>query len=192
MLGAAPDETDYSTVSADRERGRRIAAAYMAGPVLDDRARPAYHAFAAETARQFDLLTAPVRRGGLGVEVRVSSSDPYPDASSMARDLRRRRLLWVYSTAASGSAHPLLSDEENDMFRAVHDAFGHAAIGRAFDADGEEAAWRSHYSMYSPLAGWAMTTETRGQNCAMLHHFGGRRFPEQKAFLLPPEIALLF
>jgi hypothetical protein len=52
----------------------------------------------------------------------------------------------------------------NDLFRIVHDYFGHVTHGVGFRADGEENAWRAHSAMYSPLARKAMTTETRGQN----------------------------
>jgi hypothetical protein len=52
----------------------------------------------------------------------------------------------------------------NEMFRAVHDAFGHGIRGNSFGALGEEVAWGSHAQMYSPLARIAMTSETRGQN----------------------------
>ena len=95
----------------------------------------------------------------------------------MIDDLDRRQLR-VFATAASGNPHPYLSDAENDMF-------GHAAIGRGFDGHGEEAAWLKHSSMYSPPARRALTTETRGQNCAMIFHYQGERFAVQKAVLLP-------
>jgi hypothetical protein len=52
----------------------------------------------------------------------------------------------------------------NDVFRAIHDYYGHAKEGLGFRADGEENAWRAHASMFSPLARMAMTSETRGQN----------------------------
>lgn len=52
----------------------------------------------------------------------------------------------------------------NDLFRIVHDYFGHLKEGYGFRAAGEDNAWRSHASMYSDLARPAMTTETRGQN----------------------------
>ena len=52
----------------------------------------------------------------------------------------------------------------NDLFRIVHDVFGHAKEGVGFRAAGEENAWRSHARMYSPEALPAMTAETRGQN----------------------------
>lgn len=52
----------------------------------------------------------------------------------------------------------------NDVFRVVHDYFGHVKEGVGFRADGEVNAWRAHAAMYTPLARRAMTTETRGQN----------------------------
>lgn len=52
----------------------------------------------------------------------------------------------------------------NDIFRIVHDYFGHVKDGVGFRAGGEENAWRSHWAMFSPLARMALTTETRGQN----------------------------
>jgi hypothetical protein len=52
----------------------------------------------------------------------------------------------------------------NDVFRIVHDYFGHIKDGHGFRAEGEENAWQSHAAMYTPLARRAMTTETRGQN----------------------------
>lgn len=84
-----------------------------------------------------------------------------------------------------------LSDYDNDMFRAVHDAFGHAAIGCGFDEHGEEAAWLAHSYLYSPLARQALTTETRGQNCALIYGSHGEGFPVQKIALLPEEFAEL-
>jgi hypothetical protein len=88
----------------------------------------------------------------------------------------------VLSTKTTGG-HPFFSDDENDMFRAVHDVFGHAGTGRGFDRHGEEAAYQSHASMYSPLARMALATETRGQNAALIT--GGGQFAEQKVALLP-------
>ncbi|MEV6373577.1 hypothetical protein [Micromonospora musae] len=164
--------------------GAAIADAYMAAPVRDPRAYAAYAAFCRETVQQYHRLIGRVEFGGLGVAVRIVDEDPYADVESMVDDLQQRRLK-VWASAASGNPHPYLSDGENDMFRAVHDAFGHAASGRGFDRHGEEAAWLKHCSMYSPLALRAMTTETRGQNCAQIFHFGAGSFPEQKAALLP-------
>jgi multidrug efflux pump subunit AcrA (membrane-fusion protein) len=85
--------------------------------------------------------------------------------------------------------HPFFTPEQNEQFRTVHDVFGHAATGRAFDRHGEEAAWLSHSQMYSPQALRALTTETRGQNAAMLFTGGGEVFQPQKIGLLPEEFS---
>ena len=140
--------------------------------------------------RQFQFLTRPIYRGGLGVTVVIWSRDPYPGAAAMMAELEERRRLRVYSTTACGNPHPYLTDYQNDMFRAVHDAFGHAGTGSDFDADGEEAAWLAHSHLYSPLARRALTTETRGQQAALL--YGDQDgFPPQKLCLLPGEFAAL-
>jgi hypothetical protein len=174
----------YARVRLDPVLGAAIADAYMAAPTTDERAFTAYAAFCRQTVRQYHFLVGRVEFGGLGVAVRVVDEDPYPNVESMVDDVQRRRLR-VWASAATGNPHPYLSDGENDMFRAVHDVFGHAASGRGFDPNGEEAAWLKHSVMYSPLARRALTTETRGQNCAQTFHYRGTRFPEQKAVLLP-------
>lgn len=168
----------------DPALGAAIAAAYVAAPTLDQQAVASYDAFRRETVRQYEYLVGRPEFGGLGVTVRVMDVDPYTKAGTMIDDLAHRTLK-VFATAATDNPHPYLSDAENDMFRAVHDAFGHAAIGRGFDRHGEEAAWLKHSGMYSRLARRALTTETRGQNCAMIFHHRYERFPEQKAALLP-------
>lgn len=52
----------------------------------------------------------------------------------------------------------------NDLFRAVHDVFGHGLEGAGFRARGEENAYQSHVRLFYGPAVKAMTTETRGQN----------------------------
>ena len=128
-------------------------------------------------------MTRPKTKGGLGVTVEVTKEDPYAKAADMMKDANQGRFK-VFSTASTGE-HPFFSNDENDMFRAVHDYFGHAATGRGFDPHGEEAAFRSHFAMFSPRARPAMATETRGQNSVL--NYGDKKgaFPEQKVATLP-------
>lgn len=182
FAGTAHREVPYSTVRLDPELGSAIADAYMGAPDRDERAFAAYAALCSQTVQQYHFLIGRVEFGGLGVTVRVVDEDPYPDAESMLADVRRRRLL-VYASAATGNPHPYLSDGVNDMFRAVHDAFGHAACGRGFDPHGEEAAWLIHRTLYTRLARRALATEIRGQTCALAFR-GNGQFPPQKAVLL--------
>lgn len=174
---------DYRRVISCPIRGHEIASAYMAAPALDERALPAYRSLRDEVVQQFAFLIRPVAQGGMGVAVEMTDDDPYPDAVAMTQDLAQHHRLSVYATRPS-NGHPFFTDDENDMFRAVHDVFGHASIGRGFDRHGEEAAWLKHSAMFSPLAQRALTTETRGQNCAFIYHFAGKQFPEQKVMLL--------
>lgn len=164
---------------------------YSDAPMLDPMAEAAYRAMAEETQRQFDILTRPISRGGLGIDVSVSDVDPYDTAKiegvrRMIEDLNSGKLS-VLSTATTGG-HPYFGNDINNMFRAVHDAFGHAATGRGFNRHGEEAAYRSHARMFSPEARPALASETRAQN-AYVNKFG--TFGPQKVVLLPEEMAAI-
>ncbi len=127
----------------------------------DDLMEKAYRQLAVETDQQFRAL--PIQfsyhRGGLG---------DYSSSKEMIEDVRRNKHLYVFQ---GGDPHQFLNKvdpetglNENEKFRAVHDALGHAIYGNEFGPKGEEIAWAVHQQMYSPLARLAMTAETRGQN----------------------------
>lgn len=176
-VGLQRPDIDYSKVKVNPSRALEIAKDYVALPSVDESTRAAYREFVKETHQQFEYLTKT-----LGVKVEVVKEDPYKDAAEMAADVHDNHHLAVLSASSTGG-HPFVTNREIEEFRAVHDAFGHAATGRNFDRNGEEAAWASHASMYGPLARQAMTTATRGQNSVMTQLGGG--FPEQKGALLP-------
>lgn len=84
----------------------------------------------------------------------------------------------------------------NDIFRAVHDVFGHGMDEVGFRARGEEHTWRSHARMFSPEGARAVATETRGQNSWLnFNPISGKRnqnaqvedtkFADQKTGLMP-------
>jgi hypothetical protein len=148
----------------------------------DPLVRASYRAMIEETLLQYQFIKAT----GLEISLMVEGmEDPYAASPRLAtEDVRNNNHLWVYPTDfgfggpnASDidiSGNPLLewTDEyigdkrlrANDVFRIVHDYFGHVKDGFGFRADGEENAWQSHAAMFTPLARRAMTTETRGQN----------------------------
>jgi hypothetical protein len=175
----------YGGIVTTPQMQQSLAEAYHRLPLHDPAAEPAFHAMRKETVDQFHHLTAPRSRGGMGINVEVGDKDPYSGPQEMFHDLFRDRRMKVLSTRTTGE-HPFFSDDENDMFRAVHDVFGHAGTGRGFDRHGEEAAYQSHASMYSPLARMALATETRGQNAALIT--GGGAFAPQKVALLPKRL----
>lgn len=172
------DSIDYTKVVANRERASRIADVYEKLPKMDRDAVDEYEALASEVAQQFDYMTKT-----LGIKVEFVASDPYKTSKEMFDDVSTGNLK-VLQTATTG-AHPIFSDTQNDMFRAVHDYFGHAATGRGFGQDGEEAAWVHHSQMFTTKAQAAMSTETRGQNSFFNNR--GKQFADQKVALLPEE-----
>ena len=195
----------------DPRRAKRLANAYerMAHDPSGPAVRRSYDALASETLDQFQF----VKHFGLKVELTTAENYPYKASPRMASaDISNNRRLQILSTDAGyGSAtrvtkeHLLLAycdefvDGErlrvNDIFRVVHDFFGHTKDGLGFRANGEENAWRSHSTMYSDIALGAMTSELRGQNTwANFGRYGVHNrtayenrtvFAPQKAGLLP-------
>ena len=198
----------------DPARATRIAAEYdkMLHAPNDPEVRAAYDAMITETLAQYQAI----KRTGLKIEFidYEKQGDPYAASPRLAiQDVRENNHLWVFPTDAGfgsdqtfdASQNPLLRQTNeviggrrllaNDVFRIVHDYFGHIKEGSGFRADGEENAWRSHSAMYTPLARRAMTTETRGQNSWVNYGPHGAKnrsakseetvFADQKTGLLP-------
>lgn len=195
-------------VKADPARGARIAQAYEQMPhnPSDPAVKKSYDALIDETLGQYQK----VKQLGLNVEpIQAGMANPYPKGSAQVAEDIKKGHLWYYPTEqgfGSGEIadHPLLqmTDETingkpmpaNDVFRIVHDVFGHAKEGTGFGPHGEENAWQAHFRMYSPEAQKAMTTETRGQNswvnfgpkgAANQANPGQTQYAEQKAGILP-------
>jgi hypothetical protein len=165
----------------DPVRAEEIARIYEAAPVKPtSRQRRAthrsYRRFVKELEAQYTFI-----RDDLGIEFIVQATDPYNSPGEMMRDIRDNKTLRVMSTETTG-AHPLMSNRENDMFRAVHDFFGHAGLGNTFDRHGEVVAYLKHSQMFSELARGALFTETMAQSSTMIRRNG---FPPQKAVLMP-------
>lgn len=175
-------------VAWDPARCKAIAREFDRLPVLDDSefVQDAYRALADEVQAQFTLLSKVYAFEPYGDAQDV----PYRDSADMMDDVARNRHLFVYE---GGDDHAILSREENWMFRAVHDLFGHASWGYQFGPRGEENAWVEHSKAFTPLARAALTTETRGQNsvvnCGPHSHLPvkERPFADQKGALLPEE-----
>lgn len=169
-------------VKVDPERAARIAAAFDAMPhdPQNPDVKAAYDAMIRETLAQWEAI----KETGLVVEF-ITGADPYGNPRNAILDVVQNNHLWVFPTDAGFggsesanvdiSGNPLLQVVEgetisgrpvraNDIFRVVHDYFGHVMEGVGFRAEGEENAWQQHMAMFSPLARKALTTETRGQN----------------------------
>jgi hypothetical protein len=170
-----------------------------------------YEALKRETLAQYQAM----KRAGVKVDfIDPAKPDPYGgNPRGVIDDIRDNNHLWVYPTdagfgteSAPHEDHPMLEDSgetisgrpalHNDIFRAVHGYFGHAAEGNGFRENGEYNAWRNHNALYSDAARPALATETLGQNAWVNRgpHGDTNRtasqadtvYADQKAGLMPP------
>lgn len=205
----------YSPVRAysplDVGRAERIAREYelMRHDPSNPEVQRAYNALTDELMGQYESA----RNAGytFSFDENAYRNSPYESLI----DIAQNKHLKVYPTSAgfgSGGAadfdvatNPLLAQSGeyfngvpatyNDIFRAVHDLYGHAKPGVGFRAAGEENAFLSHAGQLSPLARRALTTETRGQNSFLNYGPQGEMnrtagiddtvFADQKTGLLP-------
>lgn len=206
----------------DEGRAGRIADAFdKAKHMPDDAAtKESYEQMARETLGQYDaLVNQGLQFKFMGTDPKTGKIvDPYAASPAMGyRDLADNKKLEIFPTDAGFgssqldvSSNPLLAqsgrkfgDQDatyNDLFRAVHDAYGHFGHGNPFfRAPGEERAWALHSGMYSPEARRAMTSETRGQNSWVNYgpHGAANKkasgadtvYADQKTTLLPEWVA---
>jgi len=167
----------------DKDNSKKIADEYeaMEDGSEDAEVQKAYSDLAEETLEQHKAI----QEGGYEIEIWEGEGDPYASSEEMISDIRDNKRMYVFSTEAGFGDSPITDKQRkqnkllqdsgmkdkngkpllyNDVFRFVHDFFGHSERGNGFGPIGEENAWDVHSRMYSPLARRAMTTETRGQN----------------------------
>lgn len=209
---------DINEVTINEDISRKIADEYHAAKhdPTDPVVQRSYASLKEDVRKQYKFLT---EEKGLRVERWTGKGEPYANSAAMVEDIAQNNHLFFLPTGTSMDAsHPLAEKlgtefvdsgggevSYNDMFRVVHDYFGHAAEGNQFGARGEEVAWRLHSHLFSKESLPALTTETRGQNSWV--NFGphmrdaegnlirkgqpgyveppGRPFAEQKATILP-------
>jgi hypothetical protein len=172
--------TEVSKV-LDKEKSKRIAKAFekLKSNPNDPKVKKAYNALAEETVEQYQELV------DAGYVIEINNEEPYANSAEMIEDFRKNKRIKIFSTESGFGSNkitdkqrqenPMLRDSGfkdtngkplliNDLFRAVHDFFGHAKEGNSFGPKGEEIAWSIHSRMFSTEARRAMTTETRGQS----------------------------
>ena len=165
----------------DEDLSKRISDAYdqMENNPNNPEVKAAYEAMAKETIDQYDAILKE------GYNVEINNNEPYSNSEAMIKDLKDNKRMNIFSTESGFGDEPITDEQRsenlllkdsgrkdvngetlliNDVFRFVHDFFGHAKLGNSFGPIGEENAWRVHSEMYSPEAKKAMTSETRGQN----------------------------
>jgi hypothetical protein len=180
-------------VEVDEDRARRIADAYeqMADDPQNPKVKEAYQDLVNQTIAQYQALVDAGYKFWF-MDLNIPSNAEYASTPYNAlRDLRQNKEMGVFPTAdgygeegitqEQRENNPLLQDTgimwpvggldgemmpvlANDLFRAVHDTFGHGLEGAGFRARGEENAWQAHVRLFTGPAVGAITSETRGQN----------------------------
>jgi hypothetical protein len=180
-------------VEVDEDRAKRLADAYeqMADDSNDPKVKEAYEDLINQTKAQYQALADAGYKFWF-MDFSIPSNEEYASTPYNAlRDLRQNKEMGVFATIDGYGedgitqeqieANPMLADTGlmwpiggidgemmpvlvNDLFRAVHDAFGHGLEGAGFRARGEENAWQAHVRLFTGPAIGAITSETRGQN----------------------------
>ncbi len=168
--------------------------------------KEAYDALIKEVTAQYDDLA----KSGVKAK-KIKGENPYKNSKELSSKVKESGEISYFPTdegfgsAAAIADNPMLqktgrfnADGEemlaNDIFRAVHDVYGHVKPESSFGKVGEEIAYQNHKQMFSPLAQKALATETRGQNSYV--NFGPNAahnktnpantiFADQKVGLLP-------
>jgi hypothetical protein len=207
-------------VELDEDFCRDVAAHFDRAPRLaaDARLAPLYAELIRENRRQYRAVV----RTGVRIEPWLRSGQPYRDSWELASRVRETGRLYLYLTrsghgpADATGYHPLREPagvtlrgvelSHNDLFRVVHDIFGHVMLGTSFGPRGEFKATFAHLQMYPEDVHPLLFTEQIGQICwfyfgpHLLDRTGRPRRPgdreylpparrpyaEQKVFLFPP------
>jgi hypothetical protein len=202
-------------IKANPEAQAKIAQAYeqMQHNPNDPKVKAAYEALINEVTQQYDDL---VDNKGLKVTKIADGSNPYPNSAALVDDVKKNNHIAYFPTeigygsddASKITNHPLLQETgrltpdgkpmlANDMFRVVHDYYGHVDGENKFGPTGEERAFQNHRKMLSPEAQKALASETRGQNSWVNFGPNGEAnranpantvYAEQKAGLLPDDL----
>jgi hypothetical protein len=170
--------TSYNPIFTDVSLGQsaRIADAFETAAQYTSHALVAYDEFIIELLQQWEYVV----KSGLHVEPWTETSgEPYKNSQALFDDVLTNNHMWFFLTSngfgsASESRHPMLQKSGvflggielvyNDIFRIVHDYFGHCIYGFQFGLKGETNAWQSHLAMFhSKNAKRALTNETQGQ-----------------------------
>lgn len=199
VTGIAPRKVNIQPVP--EATAEKIADWYESAKHAPDDAdvKASYDSLVKETEDQYNAIT----EAGYTIEPYTGKGEPYKNSAEMVADVTDNKHLYFLPTKGNFSGdennHMLKPSKidgmlVNDVFRAVHDFFGHAKEGLQFGPKGEFNAWREHSAMYSDDAQAALASKTLAQNFWV--NFGkqvrgksiapkDRPFAEQKNVFVP-------
>jgi hypothetical protein len=197
QLSARLDQTYCRDVAEYYDRAPRFAP--------DARLKQLYDLLKQENLKQY--------RAVLDADIKVvpwtKKGQPYYGFGHLVKQVCATRKLYVYLTrighgpARSIGYHPLRTQAgisasgielcHNDVFRVVHDVFGHILFGKSFGLRGEFEAAYGHLGMYPEDLLPVLFTEQIGQICwffcgpHLADRAGRLRSPGDPAYLSPAE-----
>lgn len=160
----------------------------------DERVKKAYDAMIRETLQQYDFIVSK----GLKAERYEGKGEPYKNSQEMIDDIKNNNHLYFLPNDEAFGEDPKMAEgniglqksgrklsdgyelTNSEVFRIVHDYFGHGSLGNEFGAIGEENAALQHVAMYSNEAIPAVVYQTRGQNSWV--NFSGQNEEAKKLF----------
>lgn len=113
-------------------------------------------------------------------KVVFTEKDMYVSAKEMRRRVQEEGVIYIYS---GWGGHPLLTQEENNIGRAVHDVFAHLVCGCPFTFEGEYTAYLEQRKWYPEWTWDVLFAEIPAQTAAYYVN-GGHDF-DQRAIAAP-------
>jgi hypothetical protein len=96
-------------------------------------------------------------------EVEFTDDDPYESAKQMRGQVSSTGKIRIYT---GWSGHPFLTQEENNISRAVHDVLAHMVCGCPFNFVGEYNAYLTQREYYPEWTWAVLFAEIPAQTCA--------------------------
>lgn len=133
--------------------------------------RDAYRAVSKVNRELFDRIP---------FDVVFTDADPYASAKEMREAVKRTGIAHIYT---GWSGHPILSHEENNISRAVHDIYAHLVCGCPFTFEGEYTAYLEQRKHYPDWTWRVLFAEIPAQTAA--YYYAGNFTYRQRAFEAP-------
>jgi hypothetical protein len=114
-------------------------------------------------------------------QVYFTEEDMYTSAKHMREEVQRTGVIYIYS---GWSGHPILTQEENNIGRAVHDVFAHCVCGCPFTFEGEYTAYLEQRKYYPEWTWDVLFAEIPAQTAAFYVNNSSHDFA-QKAIAAP-------
>jgi hypothetical protein len=166
LMTLLPEPIDYLKRVADAQQGA------VHAPKANDVAK-SYRALIDETKAMWRAL------GNMEVTPWTADGQPYASPAEMLADVAEGRLKMrlsddMFGPGADNPGHPMNAPSgvkatdgreltNNDLFRVVHDVYGHGQSGFRDDPRGAYNAYHEHARLVSPEARRALATETLAQ-----------------------------